>query len=300
MGKFIKTLLAFAVFLSLTACGGDSSEIDENDKTPQDSSSDTSVNNNSETKETEVEIEEQVIFEEKDIKVTVTGINYDGWFGPEVKVLIENNSSKNITVQALECAVNGMMTETLFSTDVASGKKANDSITLSSSNLENGNVKTIKEIEVKLNVFDSDSWDDIVKSDLISIKTSAYDGISQEFDTTGFVAYEDSNYRFVVKKLDSEDSFWGADIFVYIENNSEDPVTFQLRDVSIDGFMVDSMFSADVLPGKIAYDTISFFESDLEENGIEDISEIEFKLHIFNTDSWKDIKNTDPITITFE
>ena len=300
MGKFIKTLLAFAVFLSLTACGGDSSEIDENDKTPQDSSSDTSVNNNSETKETEVEIEEQVIFEEKDIKVTVTGINYDGWFGPEVKVLIENNSSKNITVQALECAVNGMMTETLFSTDVAAGKKANDSITLSSSNLENGNVKTIKEIEVKLNVFDSDSWDDIVKSDLISIKTSAYDGISQEFDTTGFVAYEDSNYRFVVKKLDSEDSFWGADIFVYIENNSEDPVTFQLRDVSIDGFMVDSMFSADVLPGKIAYDTISFFESDLEENGIEDISEIEFKLHIFNTDSWKDIKNTDPITITFE
>ena len=42
-----------------------------------------------------VTIEEQVLFEGNDIKITATGME-DGLFGTELKLLIENNSSKSI------------------------------------------------------------------------------------------------------------------------------------------------------------------------------------------------------------
>jgi len=63
--------------------------------------------------------------------------------------------------------------------------------------------------------------------------------------------------------LDREDSFRGADIYVYIENNGDEDIIIQLRDVSLNGFMVDLAFSSDVLAGKKSFDSITFFESDL-------------------------------------
>ena len=75
---------------------------------------------------TAVSIEEQVLYDENDIKITATGIE-DGWLGTELKLLIENNTDQSITVQAKNANVNGYMVTTMMSADVAAGKKANDS-----------------------------------------------------------------------------------------------------------------------------------------------------------------------------
>lgn len=245
-------------------------------------------------------IQEQVIYDENDIKITAKALKYDEWFGPSVTVLVENNSQQNITVQTRNSSINGLMIETLFSCDIAAGKKANDSITFYDSELELSGITTIKDIEFSLYIFDSDDWDDIAESDTIVLTTSADEALVQEFNTEGFVAYEDESYKIVVQKLDSDDSFWGSDIYVYIENNSDENITVQTRDVSINGFMLEPMFSCDIVAGKKAYDSISFFESDLEDNGITDITQIEVKFNIFSSDTWRDICETDAITITFE
>lgn len=178
-------------------------------------------------------------------------------------------------------------------------KKANDSITLSSVDLKAANITTIKDIEFVLHIFDSDSYDAIADSDTIKITTSADSNYVQTYDDSGFLAYEDSMVKIVVKKLNSSDSFWGSDVYLYIENKSDKNITVQASDVSINGFMVDPAFSCEVNAGKRAFDTITFFESDLEKNGITDITEIELKFHIFDTNSWNDIKDTEIIAIKF-
>lgn len=250
--------------------------------------------------EAEVTLEEQVVYDENNIKVTVKGLTYDVWFGPAVAVLVENNSEQNITVQTRKSSINGLMIDTMFSCDVAAGKKANDNITFYENEMDVSNITTIKNIEFVLHIFDTDAWEDIDDSDPILLTTSADPDYVQECNTDGFVAYEDESYKIVIQKLDSDDSFWGSDIYVYIENNGEEDITVQARDVSINGFMIDPAFSTDITAGKKAFDTISFFQTDLEENGITDITELEIKFHIFDQDDWGDICDTDAITVKFE
>lgn len=304
MKKFFIIILALILVLSLSACGGSMGDV--NDKTPTDTPVDEPAEMQSneiieteEVVEDDVTIEEKVIYEGNDIKITATGLNNDGFFGPEVKVLIENNSAQGITVQSRNSSVNGLMVDTMFSADVATGKKANDTITFSSSDLEISGITTIKDIEFSLVVMNSDTWDDIVATDMIVLTTTADESFVQEYDDSGFVAYNADGIKVVVKKLNSSDSFWGSDVHLYIENNTTNNISVQSRDVSINGFMVDPIFSCDVMVGKKAFDTMTFMESDLTDNGITDITDLEFKLHIFDSESWDTIKDSDSINISF-
>ncbi|WP_052124044.1 hypothetical protein [Ureibacillus manganicus] len=303
MKKFITIMFVFSLALIVAACS--SSTDDNNDKTPVDETAEKQNGENTKdestkTDNTDVTLEEQVIYEENDIKVTVTGLKNDSFYGPEITVLIENNSTKNITVQSRRSSINGLMVDTMFSADVAAGKKANDGITFSTSELEASGITTIKDIELALHIIDADTWDEIANSDLISLTTTADASFVQEYDDSGFVAYDADGVKVVIKKLNSSESFWGSDVYLYIENNSDTDITIQARDVAVNGFMVDPMLSSDVGAGKKAFDTMTFMESDLTDNGITDITDLEFKLHIFNTESWDTIKDTDSIKVTFD
>jgi uncharacterized repeat protein (TIGR02543 family) len=249
----------------------------------------------------DVTVDEQVVFEQDGITITVKSLDLEGsFFGPALKVLIENQTATNITVQVRNVTINDVMVDSLFSCDVASGKKANDEIIFIDSSLETAGIETIKDIEFEFHIFDADSWDTIFDSDTIKIRTSVEDSFMQEYDDSGFIAIDENGIKVVVKKLDSEDSFWGADVLVYIENNTAQDVTIQVRDVSVNGFMLSPVFSCDVLAGKKAFDSITFFESDLADNDITDIITIELSFHIFDADSWDTIFDSDTITISFQ
>ena len=249
----------------------------------------------------EVSLEEQVVFDQEGITITVKGLDLeDSFFGPEISVLIENNYDKDITVQVRNISINDVMVDAIFSSDVATGKKANDGITIMEDYLDTANIQTIKTIELSFHIFDSDTWDTIIDSDPIILETSGSESYTQEYDDSGTVAVDMNGVKIIIKKLDSNDSFWGADVYVYIENNSDQDITVQVRDVSINGFMVDPIFSSDVVAGKKAFDAITFMDSDLTDNDITDITSIELKFHIFNMDNWNTIFDSDIVNITFD
>jgi hypothetical protein len=101
-----------------------------------------------------------VLVEKNGIKITYTGVDYGGTFGPEVKLLIENNASKTYTVQVRECSVNGYMIDPTFSPEVAAGKKINDELSFRKSDFEKNGVSSIQTIELYFHIFDSATWDD--------------------------------------------------------------------------------------------------------------------------------------------
>lgn len=301
MKKSMIPVIALLLSVVFTACAPATDTT--NDKTPVSSipSAFAPTNSASSGHDTSsVSIEQQVIYDQDGIRITALSLEKDDFWGPAVKVLVENDSDKNITVQTRNCSINGLMVEPMFSCDVAAGKKANDTITFMESDLETAGISTIGDIEFSIHIFDTDSWENIDTSERITLTTSAGPGFQQTYNDTGFVAYDDSGIKIVVQKLNSSDSFWGSDVYVYAENNTDSNITIQARDVSINGFMVDPAFSCDIVAGKKAYDTITFFESDLEENNITDITELEIKFYIFDSDSWDEIHETDAITVTFE
>ena len=109
-------------------------------------------------------ITEQVVLDQAGIKITAKAIEKDGW-DTGLKVMIENNTDKEITVQARDVCVNGCVIEHTFSSDVTAGMKANDFIRFSESGLERSGITTIADISLKFHIFDGESWDDILDTD---------------------------------------------------------------------------------------------------------------------------------------
>lgn len=88
----------------------------------------------------------------------------------------------------------------------------------------------------------------------------------------------------------------GYKIKLQIENNTNTNYTVQVRDLSVNGIMAESIFSCDVAAGKTANDYIWLY--DLEESGITGpIQEAEFTFHVFDSDAWDTYFDSGVITV---
>ena len=119
--------------------------------------------------------------------------------------------------------------------------------------------------------------------DCVTIKTSAYDIMDSTPNDSGQELYNADGIRIVGKYVD-ENSFWGAAVLLYIENNSGKNKVIQCDDMSINGFMVTPYFSSTVYDGKKAIDDITLMSTELEENNITSVDDIELKFRIMNDD----------------
>ena len=245
-----------------------------------------------------VTVEEQVIYDDNDIKITVKGLD-DSWFGTELKVLIENNSDKTVMVQPRDTSVNGYMVTALMSAEVAPGKKINDGITFETTGLKECGIEQIATMEFALAVIDSETWDYIVETDPIIIDTSVANSYVQEYDDSGNVLVDYGDFKIIEKGLSESSSVWGPGVILYIENNSDQNITIQVRDVSINGYMVESIISEDVLIGKKSSTDLQFLSKDLEDNGITDINDVEFYFHIFSWETFDTIYDSDVIKLSY-
>lgn len=266
------------------ATGSDASKSDSDNDTAADTEAASSQ---------DITIDEQVLFDQDDIVVTATEYVYDSIWGEGIKVLIENNSAQNVTVGCNALIVNDYMITDLFSADVAAGKKSNETIYLSSSELEAAGIETVGQVEMYFYVYD-ESWNKLFDTDCVTIQTSEYANMDTTPNDEGTELYNEGGIRIVGKTVD-ENSFWGTAILLYIENTSGRNVGVQCDDMSINGFMMTPYFSCDVYDGKKAIDDITIMSSELEENGIESIEDVELKFHIFDADTYDTITDSDVI-----
>lgn len=302
-----RKFLALCFVLSLTSatlfsgCGSSSSSGGSKDISTV-TSSDSSGSSDTDTKASkeEVTVAEQVLYDANNVKITATGLSEDdSWYGTSLTLLIENNSDQSLTIQARDANVNGYMVDTSMSTNVAAGMKANDSLVFQTSGLEDCGIEQIANMEFSFTMLNSDTYETVFDSDVITVNTSIAEGYTQTYDDSGTVLLDSNGIKIVGKGLSTDDSFWGPGVILYIENNSDQNITVQTRDTSVNGFMVDSTISESVLVGKKAITAVQFYDTDLESNGITDITNVNLSFHIFNSASWDSILDSDAIEITF-
>lgn len=300
MKKIISIALAATLAISMVGCSSGAASSSAG-STPQETTSQAASSQAMQAETVTADepstIQEQVIYDKNDMKITATALDQSGMFGPEVKMLIENNGAANRTVQTEYCSANGYMIESMMSCDVAAGKKANDGLTLMESDLTTCGVGKFTDITFNLVIIDSDSYERVDVSDLITLETSNTGKYEQTYNDAGTVLYEGNDIRIIGQGID-ENELFGQGLLLYIENNSGATMTIQSDGVSVNGFMVDAMFSCDVLAGKKAVDSVTFMSSSLEENNIEKITDIEISFILIDTGSFNRIETTSPITIT--
>lgn len=242
-------------------------------------------------------IDEQVLIDQAGIVVTATEYVTDKIWGDGVKLLLENSTDKDVTVGCDALIVNDYMISDLFVSDIAAGKKANETLYISSQQLNAAGIENVGKIEIYFHVYDPATYDTIFDTECVTIQTSEYDNMDTTPDDAGTELYNADGIRIVGKTVD-ENSFWGTAILLYCENNAGRNVGISVDDMSINGFMMSPFFTTTVYDGKKSIDEITVFSNDLEENGIESIEEVELKFHIYDADSFSTIADSEPITFS--
>lgn len=110
-----------------------------------------------------------VLVEERGVTVTYAGMEMTEEGNAELRMTVENNSEQPILVNVQDFSANGMMMNAMFATQVTPGKKSNDELTIYASTLEENGVTAVESVEFSLVVFNDDTLDTIVETDLIAL-----------------------------------------------------------------------------------------------------------------------------------
>lgn len=246
---------------------------------------------------TSVTIEEQELINQDGIVITAKEYVTDNIWGDGIKLVLENNTDKTVTVGCNALIVNNYMITDLFVAEVAPGKKSNEVMYLSNTELKAAGIDTVGQVEIYFHVYDSASYDNIFDSGCVTIKTSEFANMDTTPEDMGTELYNENGIRIVGKAVD-ENSFWGTAILLYCENTSGKNVGISVEEMSINGFMMSPLFSTIIYDQKMSLDEITVLSTELETNGIDEIEEVELKFHIYDVDSYNTIADSEPIKFT--
>lgn len=83
------------------------------------------------------------------------------------------------------------------------------------------------------------------------------------------------------------DNLWGYTLETYLENKSSDKTyMFSVDSAAVNGVQSDPLFATEVSAGKKANAEISFSDTNLEENGITEFTDIELTFRVYDSNDW--------------
>ena len=113
------------------------------------------------------------------------------------------------------------------------------------------------------------------------------------------VLYDDNDIKITHKRTGEMSNCLAIE--VEIENNTDQDLVIQTKDFNVNDYMTRAAFSADVLAGKKAVQSIRILDEELQKNGMEraDIQKVEFRF-TFNTPKFEDVfEDSDIITLKY-
>lgn len=249
--KFLAFLLAGAMALGLAACGTSAQTSTENTP-PAQTSTDTSQATAEPSENRKATIENTALVNQDGIVITAQEMVEDEIFGTGVKLLIEKHSSENQTIGCDYAVVNDfMMTSLLFSADVATGKKTNETLYFPDSVMKGADITTIADMHFVFYSLNPNTYERRFTTEEVSLSTSASGKYEQPLPTDGQELYNQNGIRIVGRYVD-EDDFLGTSVVLFIQNTGDTDLSIACDNMSINGFMVTPYLSALVNSGKMS------------------------------------------------
>ena len=236
----------------------------------------------------EISFTEFVAVDNEECMIKIKSIDPDNFWGYTIKVQLENKSdSKTYMFSVDSAAINGVKSVAFFATEVAAGKKANDEIIFTTSDLKENGINNFTDIELSFRVYDSNDWlADDVANESVHVYPFGEENATKyvrEVKNTDNVLFDNENLTVIVTGY-SDDNTLGYDVELFLVNKTDTELWFTADEESVNGFMIGSSFVASVPAGKCAFETMTWYDSYLEENEITEIEEIEFLLRVYDMD----------------
>lgn len=258
-------------------------------------------------------IEETVLVDENDVKITATELSYTG-YSAELSLLIENNTDKNLSFisgsMGYSCnAVNGyMVSDGYLNVDVAAGKKANKSVRFSTDMLMVYGITEIADIQIGFDIKDEEYKD--LYTGVRQITTSiaeSYDYTEERYKKAVSGGIWENAYRCSIDyyaeeelynqngvRIVSEALMTNRDgekaILIEILNDSQEMVYGVTSDIVVNGLTINSdRWSGDFInPGTrriVDLNITSMFDKSYwDAFGISDIKEFAFSFVLEDAD----------------
>lgn len=243
-------------------------------------------------------VEEAVLYEDENLSVTVTGIDYSAISGPGLQLSVQSNYQKDVILQAPYAVVNGYMVSPEMSIEVPAGESANGALTLPYFNLAISEITALQNIEFAIRVVEADSYNPITKTDLISVTTILEEYEEKEVNESGQTVYDRNGIKIVLKGINTDRAYSdGAELMVYMYNGTKRNIAIQTNDVIVNGYDMTSAMNRTILPDKRAVDVVTFYTLDMEEYAIDEIDSVNVSFVIKDADSWETIDKTDRINM---
>lgn len=103
------------------------------------------------------------------------------------------------------------------------------------------------------------------------------------FEQIVLVDNEDITFKITAVQ---NDPISGYTLKVFLENKTDKELLFTFDNTSVNGFMCDPFWAEIVAAEKKSNNSISWLNSDFEENGIEEVEDITFTLRVYDSNNW--------------
>ena len=291
MKRIFCLLLVLCLVLSLAACGKQESNPTEAPEQPAPTElpteapvvTETEAPTEAPTEPPVVSFEAVELINNENLIFAVTEFVTSEHLGLEMKVYCENKAERPVIFSLDGVAVCGIMYDPFWAEEVTGGSAIYSTVSFDTFQLEEMGITSIDEISFHLSVVDSEEWmnEPLADDDFtiyptgLTAETVVYPEYRHKNGET--IVLDNENLLFIIEKVDDA----GDDLFsisCYIANRTDKDLLLSWDGVSVNSMMVDPFWAAAVGAGKQLYTTVSFFRSDLEAQGIEDVREIVFTL----------------------
>jgi len=312
MKKIVSLLLALAAAGSLCACGAGSADTAEISKAADEIVAEVSkevdaaaesvavgIAETTAVAATEAEItkdaapafEPVVLVDNDSVHIEATDAEWDSIWGYQVNFVLENKTDKDLMFAAEYTCVNGWDVPGLFASTVAAGKKSNETLTISSSSLEECGIGDITNITIGFRVYDSNDWteDPVVENEFViyPMGEAADKEYKREARATDQVLVDNDDITITITEQGIDD-IWGYRVKLYIENKTDKTLMFATENASVNGFMCDPFWAKSLAPHKKAMTSVDWGTYTLEQQKLtpEDVKDIELTFRVYDADNF--------------
>lgn len=236
-----------------------------------------------------------VIYDKNDIKITATGVSIGSLWNVEIKFLVENNSEKNIAFSGDDAIINGITVPCWLYIDVAAGKKSNGSMSIAAENIRTAGIKDIATVVCKeTHIADTDSFKTLYDVPF-SLETSISETYKQEINNSGDVIFEKNGVTLIAQVVSNE--FYGKSVQIFAKNEAGKDVIVEAENISVNGFTISGWMYDRVYDGTVRFCGLDVFATGLKENEIEEIEDVTFTIRVIDANSFSEIAVSDEIQI---
>ena len=283
MGKCIRFLCAalmLSMLFSLASCG-----YGETEKTPiesgtssqsqTDEGTDHEVSETDEGTKTEestgtdaaaATVEETVLWDNEDIKITAESLTSDNTFYI-LHLQIENKTAEDLYIMASRCAVNGFVAEPVMSVDVPANSTTKGEVKFYRKDVYRD---VVADIEIRFHYNSK-------KTERVKLETSAAASFDYSYDDSGTLLYEENGIKIVCQGFTDDGN---PIIYLYSTGELSEGCVVEEYEIYINGKKSRADFCNWVFPNTRNVAEMSISDKDIDGNELGDVESIQVSFKI--------------------